>query len=64
MATREHAMTRRKGKKKLTKFEVTIREIKATDFPQAPGLIALMYAGNLARSVPARTCENVADGYD
>lgn len=57
-------MTRRKGKKKLTKFEVTIREIKATDFPQAPGLIALMYAGNLARSVPARTCENVADGYD
>ncbi len=57
-------MTKRKGKKNLKKLEVSIRVSRASDFPQAPGLLALMFAGKLARSISAPKYTYVADGHE
>lgn len=57
-------MSRHKKRKKLKKNAVVIRFTKASDFPNAPPLLALMEAGKLTRTVKAKQYKNVADGHD
>lgn len=55
-------MTKRKEKKKLKKPETTVT--RATDFPNAPGLLAIMLAGDVVTSVTKKKYAQVADGHD
>ncbi len=57
-------MTRHKKPKKLKGDRVDISILKASDFPNAPPLLARMYAGTVAHTVKAKRYAQVADGHD